>query len=542
MTDLVRHLVVVPIILPLVAAALTLFFDERQRNVRAAISFGATSIVLIVAVVLLFEASDAGQRQGAATTYAIGDWVAPFGIVLVADRLSAMLLALTSFLGLATLLFSLARWDRAGPRFHALFLLLLMGVNGAFLTGDLFNLFVFFEVLLAASYGLALHGSGAGRVKAGLHYVIVNLVASSLLLIGVAMIYGLTGTLNMADLAAKIPAIAASDRMLFEIACAVLGVAFLIKAAMWPLGFWLPDTYSAASAPVAGMFAILTKVGVYVVIRLSLLLFGPEAGESAGFGHQFLVVGGIVTIAFGTFGVLASRAMSRVAGYCVIVSAGTILAVVGIGGQAALAGALYYLVSSTLGASAFFLLIELLDRTRGESTETPESDPVFSDEFRDPYEDGTETDEIGIVIPAAVGLVSGGFILCALLLAGLPPLSGFVGKFAVMTGIMGLDGQTPAAAWVLIGFLTFSSFGMLIAFARVGIDVLWAPDERPPPVVKPVEFLAIAALLVSALALSIEGGLAMRFMNSTSAWLHAPLDYVNAVLAPAGGPSPGGAP
>ncbi|RYZ03463.1 MAG: monovalent cation/H+ antiporter subunit D, partial [Alphaproteobacteria bacterium] len=360
MNEFIRHLVIVPIVLPLLAAALTLSFDERQRNVRAAISFTTTFILLVVALVLLFAASDSGPHQGAATAYAIGDWAAPFGIVLVADRLSAMMLALTSFLGLSTLLFSLARWDRAGPRFHALFLLLLMGVNGAFLTGDLFNLFVFFEVLLASSYGLVLHGSGLARVKAGLHYVVINLAASSLFLIGVALIYGITGTLNMADLAAKIPAIADADRMLFEIGCAILGIAFLIKAGMWPLGFWLPATYSAASAPAASIFVILTKVGAYVIIRLSLLLFGPEAGASAGFGQQFLVVGGIATIAFGTVGVLASRTMSRVGGYCVIVSAGTILAVVGAGGEAALAGGLYYLISSTLGASAFFLLIELL--------------------------------------------------------------------------------------------------------------------------------------------------------------------------------------
>lgn len=532
MTDLIRHLVVVPIVLPLLAAALTLFFDERQRTIRAAISFGTTLILLVVALVLLFEASDSGPHQGSATAYAIGDWAAPFGIVLVADRLSAMMLALTSFLGLATLLFSLARWDRAGPRFHALFLLMLMGVNGAFLTGDLFNLFVFFEVLLAASYGLALHGSGTARVKAGLHYVVINLAASSLFLIGVAVIYGVTGTLNMADLAVRIPAIAAADRMLFETGCAVLGIAFLTKAGMWPLGFWLPATYSAASAPAAGMFAILTKVGVYVVIRLSLLLFGPDAGPSAEFGQQFLVIGGLATIAFGTLGVLASRSMSRIGGYCVIVSAGTILTVVGVGGVEALAGALYYLVSSTLGASAFFLLIELLNRARG-STAAAISPPVFSDEFRDPYEDGTETDEVGVVIPASLALISGGYILCAILLAGLPPLSGFVGKFAVMTGVLNTPQPMSSLTWTLIGLLTFSSFAMLIAFARVGIEVLWVSGDKPPPRVTAVELTAIAVLLAAALALSVEGDLAMRFVSSTAVWLHAPLDYVDAVMAPA---------
>jgi multicomponent K+:H+ antiporter subunit D len=279
------------------------------------------------------------------------------------------------------------------------------------------------------------------------------------------------------------------------------------------------------------MFAILTKVGVYVVIRLSLLLFSGEAGSSAGFGSAWLAAGGLVTIGFGTVGILASRPMSRIAGFCVIVSAGVILAAVGIGGEAALAGALYYLIASTLAASAFFLLIELLNRARG-TTAPAVSPPVFSDEFRDPYEDGTETDEIGVIIPAAVGLVSGGFILCALLLAGLPPLSGFIGKLAIMTGLLPVTGDIPAISWVMIALLTLSSLATLVVLARVGIEVLWVPAERPLLKVQAVEFGAIAGLLAAAIALSAEGGLAMRYVGSTAVWLHAPGDYVRAVLGP----------
>src|SRR5690606_8419008 len=190
----------------------------------------------------------------------------------------ALMLVLTSVRALAALIFSFARWDRAGPHFHTLFQLLMMGLNGAFLTGDLFNLFVFFEVLLAASYGLVLFGSGAPRVKAGLHYIAINLAASALFLIGVSLIYGVTGPLNMADLALRIPAVPEQDRMLLEAGAGILGVAFLVKAGMWPLGFWLPSAYKVAAAPVAAIFAILSKVGVYIVLRLSLLLFGAEAG------------------------------------------------------------------------------------------------------------------------------------------------------------------------------------------------------------------------------------------------------------------------
>jgi multicomponent K+:H+ antiporter subunit D len=246
-------------------------------------------------------------------------------------------------------------------------------------------------------------------------------------------------------------------------------------------------------------------------------------------------VAGPFSIAAGTVGVLASQSMSRIAGFCVLVSSGIILAVVGFGGQRALAGALYYLLSSTLAASAFFLLIELINRARGTIAPAA-TEAVFKDEYRDPYEDGTETDEVGVIIPAAVGLISGGFILSAILLAGLPPLSGFVGKFAIMTGVLPQTGPVPTLSWLLIAMLTISSLAILIAFARVGIEVLWAPTERPPPKVRAVEFWAIAALLAAVVALTVEGGLAMRYVSSTAVWLQAPQDYVRAVLTPSAPP------
>src|SRR6185295_5681163 len=167
------------------------------------------------------------------------------------DRLSALMLVLSGIVGLCSALFSIARWDRAGVHFHPLLQIQLMGLNGAFLTGDLFNLFVFFEVMLAASYGLLLHGSGWARVQAGLHYIAVNLLASSLFLVGLAMLYGILGTHSMADIAAKVPLVAAEDRGLLHVGAAILAVAFLTKAAIWPLNFWLVPAYAAASAPVA---------------------------------------------------------------------------------------------------------------------------------------------------------------------------------------------------------------------------------------------------------------------------------------------------
>ncbi|MFJ5488582.1 monovalent cation/H+ antiporter subunit D, partial [Hansschlegelia beijingensis] len=303
MSALADNLIIAPIILPLLAGIATLLLGEPRRNVKAGINVAASFTLVAIAVALLVKADTA---EGLVGVYRLGDWAAPFGIVLVADRLSAMMLLLTAILGSAAVVFSLARWHRAGAHFHSLFQFLLMGVNGAFLTGDLFNLFVFFELLLVASYGLALHGSGAARVRAGLHYIVVNLAASLLFLIGVSLIYAVAGTLNMADLAARIPGIAAEDRPLLEAGAAILGTAFLLKAGMWPLCFWLPTAYAAAAAPVASVFAILTKVGVYVLLRLWLLLFGDGAGASAQFGGDWLLYGGLATVAFGAIGSLAS--------------------------------------------------------------------------------------------------------------------------------------------------------------------------------------------------------------------------------------------
>jgi multicomponent K+:H+ antiporter subunit D len=522
MNALFPHLIAAPIVLPLAAAAIVMMIE--QRPLRIAISFAAVAGLMLISAGLL--TATAAPGADAAAIYRIGDWPAPFGIVLVLDPLSAMMVALSSVLALAAFVFSLARWDRAGPRFHALFLLLLTGLNGAFLTGDLFNLFVFFEVLLAASYGLVLHGSGAARVNAGLHYIGVNLGASSLFLIGVSVIYGITGTLNMADLAARIPHMSGEHRVLFEIGCAALGVAFLIKAGAWPLGFWLPPTYSAASAPAAAMFAIMTKVGVYATLRATYLFFGPGAGAAAEFASPLLLAGGALTIAMSALGMLAARTFSRIAGFSILISSGTVLAVAGAGGERALSGALYYMISSTFAAAAFFLLIELLNRARGTIAPTL-GPPVFEDEYRDPYADGPPSDEVGVVIPVAIALISGGFILCALLLAGLPPLSGFVGKLAV---IVGLAERAGAADWALIALLTASSFAAVVALLRIGVETLWATKESIVPRVRGVEFIAIAGLLAVCVVMTAGGAAVLRYTDETVAWLHRPHDYVAAVL------------
>jgi multicomponent K+:H+ antiporter subunit D len=518
-----HHLIVAPIVIPLAAAALLLFFDERQRTTKALISLAATLMTAVVALMLFRIESSGVPFEGA---YLLGNWAAPFGIVLVVDRLAALMLLLTGVLSVASLIYSLARWHSVGAHFHTMFLLLLMGVNGAFLTGDLFNLFVFFEVMLASSYGLLLHGSGALRVKSGLHYIAVNLAAALLFLIGVSLIYGSAGTLNMADLAARLANLEPDHRMLMEAGAGVLGVAFLIKAGMWPLCFWLPAAYSAASAPVAGMFAILSKLGIYVILRLTMLLFGD--GPSAGFGADVLLFGGVATLIFGTIGVLASQALGRLAGFSVLVSSGTLLMILGINEGAVSSGALLYLVSSTLTIGAFFMLIELVERGQDAGANVL---AVTMEAFGEGEEEEPEEGE-GVTMPGTLAILGTCFAACAILLSGLPPLSGFIAKFAMLSALMGTGahGAPPTAdIWALIVLIVFSGVAALISMTRAGIRSFWSSIEGTVPRVLVIEIVPVMLLLALTLLLTVRAGSAMEYMDTTIKTLSNPANYIDTV-------------
>ena len=455
------HLVVVPVLLPLASAALMLLLDRARRPLGAWLNIVSTLASLVVAVALMVDVHTGAEPVRA---YLAANWMPPFGIVLVVDRFSAMMLVLTGVIAISSAVFSAARWHRAGVHFHPLFQLQLMGVSGAFLTADLFNLFVFFEVTLAASYGLLLHGSGRRRVRAGLHYLAINLLASSLFLIGVAIIYGITGTLNMADMAQKIPHIPGLDRNLLHAGAAILSIAFLVKAAMWPLCFWLSPAYTSAGPPLSALFVLLTKVGVYAVLRLWTLLLSTQAGESALFGAGALLWGGFATVAFAAVGLLISLEVRRLAAFSVILSSGTLLAVIGFGQANLIGAALYYLLGSTLAASALFLVGDLVERSRGGDTAEA---PIYIDQAdwlpfhleRMEIDEDTNLDDdaqalIGRTIPAAMAFLGATFILCAVLIAGLPPLSGFLAKFAMLSAALdGGDAPISAKVWILLALL-----------------------------------------------------------------------------------------
>ena len=514
MSAIAGHLPAAVVALPLAAAALMLPLDERRRRLKAGISLAASLLLLALAIALVARA----QAQ-LVQSYALGSWPAPFGIVLVADRLSALMVLLAAALGAAALVFSLARWQRAGPHFHSLVHFLLAGLNGAFLTGDLFNLFVFFELLLVASYGLALHGSGTPRVRSSLHYIVINLAASLLFLIGVSLMYGVAGTLNMADLALRLPRVPPGDRALFEIGSAALGLAFLVKAGMWPLGFWLPATYAAAAAPAAALFAILSKLGIYAVMRVWFIVFGGVPGA------ELLAYGGMATLLYGTVGVLSSQQLGRLAGFSTIVSSGTLLGALGLGSAAATGAAIYYLAVSTLGLAALFLLIELVERAREPGADVL---AITADAFGLGDEAEPE-EEVGVVIPAAMAVLGLCFAGAALLVAGLPPLSGFIGKFALLAALLEAD-PVPAGVWMLLSLVMLSGLAAIIGFGRAGVRVFWSAQERSIPRVRVIEIAPAAALLAACLALTAAAGPALRYTQEAARALHSPDAYIKEVL------------
>ncbi|HZJ08779.1 MAG TPA: monovalent cation/H+ antiporter subunit D, partial [Trueperaceae bacterium] len=529
LVDLTPHLPILPIVVPLVLAAVMLLVNERHRQLKAGIGAAATATLVLVSFVLL---SIVGAEGAPATiVYRLGDWPAPFGIVLVVDRLSALMLSVTSLLGAAAFLFAVSGWAIVGPRFHSLFLLLLMGLNGAFLTGDLFNLYVFFEILLAASYGLLLHGAGRERVRAGLQYIAINLASSLLFLIGVGLIYAVTGTLNLADIMLRAGSLPAEELGLFKTGLAILSVAFLTKAGVWPLSFWLPRAYPAAPPPVAAIFVVMSKVGAYVLLRVTMLAGAMPSAGILEFMTPWLLYGGLATLLYGIVGILSVDELPRMAAFATLISAGTLVAAIGTGDQRIIAGALYYLIGATLATGAAFLLSELIARLRDIRPPVQAVEPVFGDDYDASLRSEFEGYEVGIAIPAGTAMLGGSFVLCALVLAGLPPLSGFLAKFAIVAGAVADVAAAPAAMWIMAGLVIFSGLAILLSLLRKGIDVFWqSGDDLPAIEVRSLEAVPIAVLIALCVGITVFAAPVMAYLTATSAYLAAPLEYIRGVL------------
>jgi multicomponent K+:H+ antiporter subunit D len=492
-----------PIVLPLAAGAALLLVERWwPRGVNAS-SIAATAALLALSLLLLRRADG-----GAVHAYLLGNWRAPFGIALALDRLAALMLLLASVVALASVVYASAGSAARSPHFHTLFQFQLAGLNGAFLAADLFNLFVFFEVLLAASYALLLHGGADGRrerSKAALHYVVFNLTGSALFLVAVSLLYGVTGTLNMADLAERLPALAPQAHQLAQSAALLLLVVFAVKAALLPLYFWLPDTYAAATPAVAALFAIHTKVGVYALLRTTTLVFA--AGPTAGVAQPALPALALATMALAAVGVLAAPRLRALVAYSVVVSAGLLLSATGLGTVPALAAGLFYLVHTTVVAALLFLLVDRVAAVRGGS------------DLLQPQ-----------AAPPRWGLLGAGFFVAALAAAGMPPLAGFLGKAMLLQAA----GGTPWAAWT-VAIVLASSLALVVAFARAGAIVFWTGGERvaygaPAEPARRHHHAAMGWLLLALLAASALAGPLGAYTQRAAAQLFDRGAYQRAVL------------
>jgi multicomponent K+:H+ antiporter subunit D len=502
-----NHWIVAPILLPAIVAALALLGMRRKLRLGRVVALGSCLSLVVISVTLLIQA-DTGTVQ----TYAVGDWPAPYGIVLVLDRLSALMLVLTSVLATLVLVHVIATdLDRRGWHFHPIFQFQLLGLNGAFLTGDLFNLFVFFEVLLIASYGLMLHGQGAERLKAGIHYVVVNLVGSTLFLIGIGLLYGVTGTLNLADMAVRVAALPAADLGIARAGGLLLLAVFGLKAALLPLHLWLPRTYANTSAPVAALFAIMTKVGAYSMIRVFTLVFGAEAGSLAFLAEHWLLPAALATIAVGFLGLFAARSLRELAAFGVIGSTGTLLTPVALFEQAPLAAALYYLPHTVLAGAAMFLIADLVGRRRGEREDTLVAGPRFR--WLEP--------------------LGAFYLLAAIAIAGLPPLSGFIGKLLILTSTQ----QDAAAPWIW-SIILITTLVAVLGFARAGSELFWKSvtmaEVRSSYVPLRAEMLAVAILIALLAALATFALPVTRYMEAAAAQLLSPRTMINTILSGGG--------
>lgn len=378
--------------------------------------------------------------------------------------------------------------------------------------------------MLAASYGLLLHGYNLKRLRAGMQFVAINLVASFMFLIGVALIYAAAGTLNMADLSWRVADIDAEKLELLKAGMSILAVAFLVKCAMWPLGFWLPTTYAAASPPAAAMLVLMTKVGIYAILRLWMLAFGDQSAAS-GFGFDILLWGGMMTVVFGAVGMMSTDEHGRLAGYAAIVSSGTLLAIIGLNQPHLIGAGLYYLLSSTMMVAALMLLIELMDRARSP-VEAMLAITMEAFEFEE-----TPEQPVGVGMPVALAFIGMAFVGCALVIAGIPPLSGFVAKVSLFHGLL-QPTETGAAATInlaLMALILVSGFIAIIALMRTGVRTFWASGAVPPRL-QFTEVMPVGLLLLLSILLTVKAGPVMAYLDRTSVSLQQPAHYVERVL------------
>jgi multicomponent Na+:H+ antiporter subunit D len=496
---------ILPIVIPMLTGASTLL-THRLRGLQRLVSLAGAAALLIAGLGLLARVLEAGVLAAQ-----IGGWPAPYGITLVADLLSALLVMLAGLVGFVNLLYSLAAVDPAREHFgfHTLYHFLLMGVCGAFLTGDLFNLYVWFEVMLMASFVLMALGSERGQLEGAIKYVTLNLFASAVFLTTLGLLYGLAGTLNMADLAQKFATLTPESHALLTTLAVLLLVAFGIKAAIFPLFFWLPASYHTAPASVAAVFAgLLTKVGVYALLRVFTLLFVHRPDYT----HTLILILAGLTMAVGMLGALVQTEFRRVLSFNLVGHIGFMLMGLGLFSVAGLAGAILYLMQDIVVKTNLFLVSGLVERLRGTQT----------------------LRQLGGLYHSAPGLALL-FLVPALSLAGIPPLAGFAAKLGLVQAGLAQSQYAVVAVALAASLLT------LVSMLQLWNEVFWKPvpdGTAPNPKVAPPAYdlrkLVLPLILLATITVLIGLGagplyaLALRSAEQ----LMAPAAYVQAVMGP----------
>ncbi|SDT17977.1 Na+/H+ antiporter subunit D [Microlunatus soli] len=494
-----NNILALPVLLPLFGAALTLVLSHRPRAQRVA-SISVLSAAVLIAATLVYLTSTRDT-----VVLWVGDWERPLGIALVADRLSAIMLLTSAVITLAVLVFSVsadqAERDRRAPVsvFHPTFLVLSAGVTNAFLAGDLFNLFVGFEMLLFASYVLITLGGTGERVRAGTTYLVVNLLSSTLFLIALAVIYAATGTVNLAHLSIRLGELPDNLQALLQL---LLLIVFAIKAAVFPMSAWLPDSYPTAPAPVTAVFAgLLTKVGVYAIIRTQTLLF-PDRHLT-----DLLSVAALLTMIIGILGAVAQTEIKRMLSFTLVSHIGYMIFGIALASQAGLAGAIFYTVHHITIQTTLFLVTGLIE-DRGGSTSL------------------NELGGLAAVAPA-IGVL---FFIPAMNLAGIPPLSGFVGKVGLLRA--GIE-QGSWLSWLLVGGAVLTSLLTLYAMAKVWNRAFWRAAPEPVRRVEgpPRSNMITAGVLVAlGVGLTAVAGPLYSYADQAAAELLDKAHYIAAVL------------
>ncbi|MGC4769490.1 Na+/H+ antiporter subunit D [Micromonospora sp. DT44] len=499
------RLLPLPVVVPLLGAALTLLLANRPR-VQRTVSVLCLAVTFTVALVLLVQA----YRHGP-VVLAVGGWPPPVGIVLVADQLAALMLVVSSAVTLCVLVYSIGQGrsetSESAPVviFHPTYLVLTAGVTNAFLAGDLFNLFVGFEILLAASFVLITLGGTETRIRTGSTYVVVSVLSSMIFLAGVGLVYAATGTLNMAQLAQRLDDLPDNVRVTLQL---MLLLAFAIKAAVFPLSAWLPDSYPTAPAPVTAVFAgLLTKVGVYAIIRTETLLFpGGQVND------LLMVVAGL-TMVVGILGAVAQSDMKRLFSFTLVSHIGYMIFGVALSTAAGLAGAIFYVVHHITIQTTLFLVAGLVEERAGS----------------------TDLRRLGGLARVAplLGVL---FFVPAMNLAGVPPFSGFLGKLGLLQAGVAAGGALPAT---LVAAGTLTSLLTLYVASRVWNIAFWrAPriaTDEPTVRLPALTVGATVALVALGVSLTVLAGPLFDVTADAATDLLSRTPYVRAVL-------PGGVP